>query len=86
MRATGTAGQKAILRAWPVSRPRNWLAEVNEAMTAKERAAWRASLERSRPFGDDGWMARAALKLGLEHTIRREGRPVLEKGADAKTN
>ena len=39
----------------------------------------RLSLERSRPFGDDAWTMKLASQLGLEHTIRREGRPKLEK-------
>jgi hypothetical protein len=75
-----------MLSPWPVSQPRNWLAQVNEAITAREQAAWQASLERSRPFGDDGWMSRMVLRLGLEHTIRREGRPVQAKGDNAKHN
>ncbi len=86
VRAHGTAEQKAMLSPWPVARPRNWLAQVNEAITAKEQAAWQASLERSRPFGDDGWMSRTVLRLGLEHTIRREGRPVQAKGSENGTS
>ena len=35
----------------------------------------RASLNRGRPFGTDKWITRTADKLGLQHTIRREGRP-----------
>ena len=42
------------------------------------------SLTRDRPFGDDTWTVRTVGRLGLEHTVRREGRPEKEKKADAK--
>jgi putative transposase len=86
VRDQGTAEQKAILSPWPTPRPQDWLTRVNEPITAKERDAWRTSLERSRPFGDDQWIVRSSRQLGLEHTIRREGRPVEAKGDDAKAN
>ena len=37
------------------------------------------SLGRSRLFGDAAWTMKLASQLGLEHTIRREDRPKLEK-------
>jgi putative transposase len=73
VREHGTAEQKAVLSAWPVDRPRDWLRRVNAVMTAKEQSRWELSLTRSRPFGDDRWTARAVAQLGLEHTVRGEG-------------
>ena len=52
---------------------------MNAVLTPKEREAWRLSLERSRPFGDDAWTRRTVSDLRLGHTIRREGRPKLER-------
>ena len=46
-------------------------AEPN-ALTTQDRSPWDLSLAPGRPFGDDGRTARAAAKLGLEHTIRNE--------------
>ena len=83
-RLYGSAEQKALLSPWPVPRPADWLARVNAAWTAKERDRLTISLTRDRPFGDDTWTARTVGRLGLEHTVRREGRPEKEKKADAK--
>ena len=79
MRSHGTPEQKSILSPWPTGRPTDWLQRVTAVVTPKERDAWRLSLERSRPFGDDAWTMKLASQLGLEHTNRREGRPKLEK-------
>ena len=43
-----------------------------------------AAFDRSRPFGDDAWTLQTVRALGLEHTIRQEGRPTPAKG-DAET-
>jgi len=59
---------------------------VNEPISSTEQATWQASLERSRLFGDDAWMSKTVLRLDLEHTIRRESRPVQAKGDNAKHN
>jgi hypothetical protein len=36
------------------------------------------SLRRGRPFGDEKWTERTVRNLGLEYTVRREGRPTKE--------
>ena len=64
-----------ILSDWPEPIPRNWVDRVNAPLTQKELTRMAASIKRSRPFGDDDWLARTVRKLGLEHTVRREGRP-----------
>ena len=75
VRAHGSKEQRAILSPWPTSRPADWIKRVNAVLTPKERQAWRGSLERNRPFGDDDWMHKTITALGLEHTLRTEGRP-----------
>ncbi|MGH9782904.1 MAG: transposase [Terriglobia bacterium] len=63
------------LSEWPVERPRNWLARVNEPETAAELEALRTSVHRGRPFGSEPWVGRMAKRLGLEATLRPRGRP-----------
>lgn len=73
--AAGTEALARMLVDWPVHRPADWVARVNRAMTRKELERVKMSVERSRPYGSDVWVARTAGQLGLEHTMRREGRP-----------
>ncbi len=58
---------------WPVSRPRNWLAEVNGSMDEESLAAVRRSVTRGVPLGAESWRARIAHRLDL--TLRPRGRP-----------
>jgi putative transposase len=63
------------LAQWPVDRPRDWLARVNEAANPTELAQLRESVNRGRPFGDERWVARTAKQQGLSNTLRGPGRP-----------
>jgi putative transposase len=74
-RMQGNDALKAILAPWPMERPEDWTARVNAPLSARELRRLRVSLERGRPFGDDAWVQRTASALGLEHTVRPEGRP-----------
>jgi hypothetical protein len=67
------AGKMPALR--PAGRPGNWLALVNAARTAKELARVRLSVARGQPYGEGPWVAETVRALGLEHTVRPEGRP-----------
>ncbi len=64
-----------LLAEWPGGRPRGWVKYVNQAIMAKELARLTTSENRSRPYGDDGWVGRTAGKLGLDYTIRDPWRP-----------
>jgi putative transposase len=79
-RRHGNAQLKAILSDWPMERPRNWTALVNEPMTEKEVEGIRISIARNRPYGDEHWQDNQAERLGLSHTLRREGRPNAIRG------
>jgi putative transposase len=74
-RAHGDEEIKALLSPWPVKRPGNWATRVNTSLNAKELDRVRVSLARGRPYGGDEWVARTVKELGLEHTVRPEGRP-----------
>jgi len=84
VRESGTAEQKMVLTAWPMDRPKDWTDRVNAVITKKEQERWKLSLGRSQPFGDDGWRAVAAKKLGLEYTMRGEGGDHGAKRVDEK--
>ena len=74
-RVHGEDDIKALLSPWPVERPTNWTARVNAPLTVKESNRMRLSMERGRPYCDDEWVRRTVKALGLEHTVRPEGRP-----------
>lgn len=63
------------LAEWPMPRPRNWVASVNEPETEAELNALRLAVTRGTPYGQDGWVAKTAKRLGLETTLRPRGRP-----------
>lgn len=70
------AGQApAWLEVGPVPRPKRWLEWVNRPLTEGELARVRLSVVRGSPYGSDDWVTQAALRLGLEHTLRPRGRP-----------
>ena len=75
VRSRGDARLKAILSEWPVERPRRWTTLVNERLTAKEQEAIQTCIARNRPYGEEDWQEQQAKRLGLLHTLRREGRP-----------
>ena len=74
-RRNGDPALKAILAPWPIKRPADWLKRVNAPLSAKELPRLRTSIDRSQPYGEETWVNRTAAQLGLEHTLRSEGRP-----------
>jgi putative transposase len=74
-RVHGEKALRAILSPWPAERPANWTARVSRPLTATEHGRLRLSIERGQPYGDDDWVKQTVQKLGLEHTVRPEGRP-----------
>jgi len=63
------------LAAWPVERPRDWLARVNRGMKEEQLDGIRTCVQRGRPLGSENWVQRMAARLGLEFTLRSAGRP-----------
>lgn len=63
------------LGVWPVARPRNWTALINETLDAQQLDALRTCVNRGRPCGDTAWVQRTASRLGLLFTLRSPGRP-----------
>ena len=76
-----------MLSPWPVERPANWTVRLNSPLTAKELDRVRASLARGRPYGAHDWVIETVSQLGLQHTVRPEGRPrKASQVADELTN
>ena len=71
----GTAEDRELLAAWPLPRKSAWLDYVNAAQAEAELQAVRRSVLRGNPFGDDPWSEQAVRRLGLESTLRPQGRP-----------
>jgi putative transposase len=75
VRMHGPKEVRAILSPWPVDRPTDWKEHVNAALTGKEIERLEVSERRGRPYGGDAWVANTVARLGMEHTVRPEGRP-----------
>lgn len=73
-RQRGGAAAKLLSR-WPVALPRLWIDHVNEAQTEAEVEAIRKSIARGTPFGDEAWRDTKVIELGLESSLRPQGRP-----------
>jgi putative transposase len=80
-RVHGDAAARQLLADWPVPEPADWVGLVNQPQTEAEEEAIRVALQRDRPYGSESWTKRQARRLGLEHTLRRRGRPSKEEQA-----
>jgi putative transposase len=81
-RQKGSPQERGLLSEWPLPRPSDWLAWVNEPQSAKELEALRQSIARGRPFGTRTWQQKTARELGLESSFRQRGRPKKPKRRD----
>jgi len=75
----GDRVSRALLADWPLPRPRGWRGYVNKPQTEAEVVATGHCLLRGTPLGSDAWVAQAAARLRLTHTLRPRGRPRAEK-------
>ncbi len=63
------------LSAWPVARLPRWVDRVNQVLAEKELKSMKRSIARCCPFGSDEWVEKTAQRLGLESTLKAQGRP-----------
>ena len=68
------AGAKLLSR-WPVRRPGDWPARLRRPEAEPRLESLRLCVNRSRPYGDDDWVIKTASTLGLESSVRPQGRP-----------
>ncbi len=64
-----------LLDDWPVDRPRGWRRVVNRPEDERELEWLRQCVRRGQPCGDEAWVRRTAIRLGLESSLRPVGRP-----------
>jgi putative transposase len=74
-RRHGRSVLKRWAQAWPVNRPRDWVAQVNRAMGKEALQSVRQSVTRGVPLGNKPWQISVARSLGLDITLRPRGRP-----------
>ncbi len=58
--------------------PRQWKSWVNEPQTIAEVEVIRHCIARGSPLGSETWRLQSAVRLGLESTLRKHGRPKKE--------
>jgi putative transposase len=75
----GSADDKGLLAAWPLPRKAGWMDHVNAPFTERELAAVRKCVQRGSPYGEANWSKRTIRQLGLESTVRPQGRPKKSK-------
>jgi len=73
-----------LLSEWPLEKPRQWTALVNEDLGTMERQRIKTSMERDRPLGREEWAMSLALRLGLGYTLNPRGRPAKTATKDHK--
>ena len=65
----------SMFSEWPIPRPSDWTQWVESRWEEDELNSIRKSLNRGQPFGQDAWVQATARRLGLERTLRPQGRP-----------
>jgi putative transposase len=63
------------LAQWPVQRPNDWVALVNQPQTAGEVAAIKRAINRGCAFGNASWQEEIAKTLAIPGYFRSRGRP-----------
>jgi putative transposase len=67
--------EEVALAEWPVNRPRGWVGLLNEPIPPEPLSAIHESVNRGRPYGSPAWVKPLAIRLGLESSLKRRGRP-----------
>jgi putative transposase len=74
-RLYGSEKQRQLLSPWPVAAPKNYVPWLNRPQPKEELAHIRHAIKRSRPYGSQPWVSKAAAQFGLENTLRNPWRP-----------
>jgi putative transposase len=69
----GDVESQALLSAWPLARPKDWIRRVNRE--ERELEVLRRCATRGQPFGSGQWVERTVERFGLHSTLRTQGRP-----------
>ena len=79
IRHRGPAEMQCLLAKWPLPLPKQWLSMLNQPETEADLASMRSTVSRGCPLGNPRWQSNAAIRLGLEYTLRPRGRPRKEE-------
>lgn len=71
---------QVALSDWPIKRPSDWVAWVNQAQTAREVEALHRCIREGRPYGGEKWLKQTMSKLGW----REPGKPGRPRKRKAK--
>jgi putative transposase len=74
-RENGNSEQKKLLSVWPVDFPDDYLSILNQLHMQTGDEEIEKAIIKSKPFGDDYWVANTVKQFGLEQTLRDVGRP-----------
>lgn len=74
-REKGSIEQKKLLSKWPIDMPGDYIKLVNEPQTNTEVESLRYSVNKGKPYGNDGWVRGMIDKFNLGATLRNPGRP-----------
>jgi putative transposase len=69
------SGVDVLLDPLPLALPMDWTDYVDKPITESELERVRSSVNRQTPFGNVQWQQRVCAELGLESTMRTQGRP-----------
>src|SRR5262245_32531408 len=72
---------RPLLAEWPIEKPRDWRTLLNLRTPKQELQRIQRSASRGAPYGSPAWVDRVVKEYGLEHTIRRGGRPARSESA-----
>jgi hypothetical protein len=66
---------RALIAAWPIPIPRDWLSVLNEDQDELQVKAVRQAVSLTTPIGDDEWRRVTGTTFHLRRTFRLPGRP-----------
>ncbi len=72
---TANLKPKFLVDEIPIEIPVNWTKFVDESLYDEELNKLRKSVKRQSPYGSSAWQIKIAKELGLESTLRPQGRP-----------
>jgi putative transposase len=75
LKPTVRSGPDGLLTPGSIEQPSPWTRLVNGVQSEAELSSSRHSLARGAPLGNTQWQASTAKKLGLESSLRPQGRP-----------
>ena len=70
----GTEQGKQLLDSWPIKAGDDYLEQLNNKLIEETIAGIRKSVKKSRPYGNDDWVQDIAKYLGLQSTLKKQGR------------